>query len=98
MIGIFVHQHMGQKTRTGAAPLNRARGQRRLCDPLAAGAGHARAHDPVHHEAARNIFQLFGYIFAKAFELAAAGGAGIAHFQNRLIPTALVVDRWPIVW
>ena len=59
-------------------------------EPLAARTGHARAHDPIHHKAARHIFQFLGDILAKAFELAAAGGAGIAHFQNRLIARQMI--------
>ena len=90
MIRIFLHQHMGQKTRPRSASLNRARRQRGLADLLAARTGHARTHDPIHNEATRNIFQFLGDILAKPLELAAAGGAGIARFQNRLIAQQVI--------
>jgi len=48
VIRIFVHQHMRQQTRARAAALDRARGKCGLYNPVAAFAGHARAHDPVH--------------------------------------------------
>jgi hypothetical protein len=36
-------------------------------------------------------------ILAKPFELAAAGGAGIAHFQNRLIARQMI-RQWAAFW
>ena len=97
MIGVFIDQHMSQQAGSGAPALNRARRQCSLCDPLAARTGHARAHDPIHHKATRNIFQFLGDILTKAFELAAAGGAGIAHFQNRLIARQMI-RQWAAFW
>ena len=45
---------MGEQAGSGTSPLDRPRRQRRLADGLAAGAGQARAHDPVDHEPARH--------------------------------------------
>lgn len=63
VVRVFAYQNMRQKTGARAATLNRARGQWRLNNLVAAFAGHARAHNPVHDEAARDVFQLFGHIF-----------------------------------
>ena len=51
MVGILADQHMGQKARPRAAALDRARGQRGLDEPFAAGAGEPGTDDPVHDEA-----------------------------------------------
>ena len=50
----------------GAAALDRSGWQRELSEGLAAGTGHARAGDPVHHEPVGNILQLFGHILTEA--------------------------------
>jgi len=76
---------MGQKARPRATTLNRAPlswfackplsgsgWQRCLAESLAASAGHTRAHDAAHHEAAWDVFQLFGDILAKLAQIAAA--------------------------
>ena len=60
------------------------RRQGRLVEPLATATGQARAHDALHHEAAGDVFQLLGDIFADPLETAAAIGASLARRQNRL--------------
>mgnify|MGYP006872423340 CR=1 FL=1 len=52
-----------------APPLPRKVG---LGEAIATRAGHTRPDDAVHDRAARNIFRLFGYIFAKAAQFATA--------------------------
>jgi|GEM_PF-5348680 len=64
VITIFTNQDMSQKAGTGAATLNRARGQRGLGEGLTACACHARADDPAHDKTTGNILQLLGDIFA----------------------------------
>ncbi len=90
MIRIYVDQHMRQKAGTGSAALDRSRRQRRLSDPLATGAGHARTHDPVHHEAAGDVFELLGHVFAKPLQRAAARRAGPARRNHRLIARQVI--------
>lgn len=65
VISVLRHQHMGQQAWTGSTTLDRARWQRRLDDPLAAGAGHPRTHEAVHNEAAGHIVELFGDVVAE---------------------------------
>ena len=67
VIGIFVHQHMRQQARTRAAPFDRARRQRCLCERLAARACKAWPHDAVHDEATGDIFQFFGWFILRLF-------------------------------
>ena len=78
MIGILRDQHMGQQTRPGPAPFDWPRRQRRLMEPLAAGARQTRADDPVHDEPAGHILELFGDVLADPLEPAAAGGTAVA--------------------
>ena len=63
---------------------------------LTAGAGHARADDPVHDEAAGDIFQLFGYILAQLLEPAAARRAGLARREHRLKALQVIRQRPPL--
>jgi hypothetical protein len=85
VIAIFADQHMSQKTRAGTSARNRARGQLGLSESLAAGAGHAGPHNPLHNEVARDIFQLFGDIFAELLERTAAIAAGIAGREDLVL-------------
>ena len=75
---------MRQQAGTRAAALDRPRRQRRLVEPLAPATVQARAHDALHHEAAGDVFQLLGDIFAEPLETAAAIGASLARRKNRL--------------
>ena len=54
-------------------------------EPLTADAGHARTNNPVHYEAAGDVFQLFRHILAKQLQLAAALPTGVARRQDFLI-------------
>lgn len=73
MIGIFAHQHMGEETRTRPTALDGAGRQRSLDEPLAARTGQPRPHDPVHDEAARDVFQLLGHVLADPAQASALG-------------------------
>ena len=73
---------MGQQSGPGTPPLDRTRRQRRLADRLAARTGHARAHDAVHDEAARDVLQFLGDILTQRLQFAAALAAGIARRQH----------------
>ena len=73
---------MGQKAGAGATALDRTRLQRRLVEAFASATGQARAHDALHHEAAGDVFQLLGDIFAEALETVAAIGASLARRQE----------------
>lgn len=84
VIGVFAHQHMRQETGTAAATLNRALRQRGLHDLVTAFAGHARAHDPVHGEASRNVFQFFGNNFSNGPEIATTSTC-LARAQHLLV-------------
>ena len=84
VIAILRDQHMGQKAGAGTTALDRPRRQRRLVEAFATATGQARAHDALHHEAAGDVFQLLGDIFAEPLETAAAIGASLARRQNRL--------------
>src|SRR3954471_25047393 len=50
MIAVLRHQHTGEQAGPWPATLDWTGGHRRLADDLAAGAGQAWPHDPVHHE------------------------------------------------
>ena len=78
MISVFADQHMRQQAGAGSAALDRTRRQRRLDDGFAARAGFAGPDDTVHDKAARHILKLFGDIFAKGLQLAAAPRAIVA--------------------
>ena len=81
---------MGQKAGAGATALDRTRLQRRLVEAFASATGQARAHDALHHEAAGDVFQLLGDIFAEALETVAAIGASLARRQNRLFTRQMI--------
>ena len=85
MIAVLGDQHMGEQAGPGTSPLDRARRQGRLADGLAAGAGQARAHDPVHDEPTGHVVQLFGDILAQRLQPAAARSAGIAGREHGLL-------------
>ncbi len=84
---------MSEQSRIGATALDRTRRQRRLKDSFAARAGHARAHDLVHHEAPGNVFQFLGDVVAQMLELAAAGGAGLAGREHFFIARQML-GQW----
>ena len=96
MIAILRNQNMGEQTGAGTPALNRPRGQCCLGNLFTAGAGHARAHDPVHDKTAGNIFELFGHILAKPLEPAATVGAGITRREHRLIALQVIGQRSPL--
>lgn len=77
MVGELRDQHVGQQPRAGSAALDRARGQRRLHEALAAPAGEARPGDAVHDEAPRHVLELLGHVLPQASEAAAALRAGV---------------------
>ena len=87
-------RHMGQETRSRAAPLDGPRRQRGLDEPVAAGAGQPGPDDAVHDEATRHILQFLGHILADPAQAAAAIRAGIdARGQLDLHPGNVVGDR-----
>ena len=94
MIGVFADQNARRETRAGAAPLARARGQWGLNEAFSAGAGQPGPDDAVHDEAAGDVFQVLGHIFADPAQVPAAIGTGIGdgaefHFH----PWDMVRDR-----
>ena len=94
MIGIFVHQHMGEETRTRPTALDGAGRQRGLDEALAARTGQPRPHDPVHDEAARDVFQLLGDILADPAQAPAAIGTGVGTWrQFHFHPGEVIRDR-----
>jgi len=88
---------MGEQARTGASTRDRARRQLGLGESLAAGAGHAGAHDPLHNEVAGDVFQLFGDIFAELLELTTAIAAGVAGREYLFLALKVVRQRSAIV-
>ena len=93
MIAVFADQHMCEKAGTGTAPLDGAARQRCLREGLAAGAGHARAHDLANDKPARNVFQLLRHILAERSQGAATGGTGIARRQNLGLSLKVIGQR-----
>ena len=94
MVGIFADQNMGQQTWAGAAAFDGARGQRGLDEPFAAGAGQPGTDDAVHDEAAWDVFQFLGHIFAYPAQMTAAIGASLGTgAQFDLHPGDVVRDR-----
>ena len=85
--------NMRQQAGTRSAPFNRARGHRGLRYRLTATAGHTRSGDFVHHKAARDVFQLFGNIFARR-EIATALRAILANRQNLLDTFQMIGQRF----
>ena len=87
-------RHMGQETRSRAAPLDRARRQRGLDEPVAAGAGQPRADDAVHDKPARDILEFFGDVFADPAQAPATIDTGVrARRQFHLHPGNVIRDR-----
>jgi len=72
-------------------------GQLSLGESLAAGAGHARSHDPLNDEVAGDIFQLFGDIFAELLERTTTVAAGVAGRQYLFLAFEVVRQRCAIV-
>src|SRR5690606_8013954 len=77
MVGELADEHMRQETGSGTTALDRARGQRRLDEPLATRARQARPHDPVHDEPAGDILELLGDVLAETTERAATARAAL---------------------
>lgn len=108
VIGIFSDQNLRQQARPRAATLDGPRGQRGLDEPFTLGAGQARSHDPVHDEAAGDVFQLLGHILADPAQAAAAIGTGIGagalfHFHpwnvigdRTTLGLVLLLDVWQL--
>ncbi len=94
VIGILADQDMGQKARPGAAALDGARRKRRLDEAFAAGAGQPGPDDPVHDEAAGDILEFFGDVFADPVQATATVGTGIgAEAEFHFHPGDVVRDR-----
>lgn len=94
MVGILAHQHTGEQPGTGTAALDGSGGQRRLGEALAARAGQARAHDPVHHEPAGHILELLGHVFADTSQGSTTAGAAVAGRRELdLLARDVVGDR-----
>ena len=87
---------MGQQTGSGTTPLDRTRRQRRLADRLAARARHARAHDAVHDEAARDVLQFLGDILPERLQCAAALAAGIPRRQHLRVARQIGRERFAL--
>ncbi len=81
---------MGEKPWARPAALDRPWRQRRLVERLASAAGQARAHDALHHEAAGDVLQFFGDIFAQPLEAAAAVRAALARRKMHLLARQVV--------
>ena len=97
VIAVFADQDMCEQTRAWTSARNRARGQLSLGESLATGACHARPHNPLHDEVARNIFQLFGDILAQLLEHTAAIAAGITGQEYLFLAFKVVGQRCAIV-
>ena len=93
VIRVLRHQHVSQQPGAGTPPFDRARRKGGLHDPLAAGAGHSGADDPVHHEASGPILQLIGHVVAEPTERAATGPTGISRRQNLFFAGEMVRQR-----
>ena len=93
VVAVLRDQHMGEQTRPWPAALDRARGQRRLAECLAARAGHARAHDPGHDEAAGDVVELLGDVLSDPLQCAAALAAGVPGGEHLLVARQAVGER-----
>lgn|GEM_PF-5275448 len=71
MIHVFGHQHMGQQSRPGKPPGNRAARGRNLHDPVTAAAGQLGPHMANNLEARRLVLQNFGHVIAQMTKFAA---------------------------
>ena len=60
---------------------------------LAAAAGQTRAHDALHHEAARDVLQLLRHILAETLEATAAGPTALARREDRLFARQMIRQR-----
>ena len=110
MIGVFSGQHMGQRmgqrmgrqARTGTAPLDRVRWQRRLRECFTARTCKTRPHDPVRNEPSGDVFQFFGRIFPKTTQRPATLGAVVvASGQLDLHAWHVIRDQtplWLVLW
>ena len=77
MVGVLRDQHVSQQCRTGQAALDGPRRSGRLDHMFAGGAGELRPHVTNHLETGRDAFQLFGDIFTKLAQGAAAIGTAV---------------------
>ena len=94
VVDILAHQHMGEQPGTGTAALNGLGGQRRLGEALAARAGQARAHDPVHHEPAGHILELLRHVLTDPPQRSPAPNAAVALWKELdLLARDVVRDR-----
>jgi hypothetical protein len=82
VVAVLRHQDVGEEAGTRPASLDRARGQWRLHEALAARAGEPRTHDAVHDEAARHVLELFGDVLPQAPQVATAAGTGVLAGRN----------------
>jgi hypothetical protein len=78
MICELRNQHVGQPPRSCKATLDRTRWRGRFNHALTSVAGELRPHVANDLEAVRNVFQLFGDIFAELAQLTAAIGTRVA--------------------
>ena len=78
MISVFADQNIGQQTGARPPAFNRARGQWRLDNRLAARTGFAQADNPLHLEATQHVFQFLGPILAQGAQRATTLAAIIA--------------------
>ena len=101
VIAVLTDQHIGQKTRPGAATLNGTRWQWGLREHFTTGAGHARADDPAHDKATGNIFQLLGDILADILADLAQATATVTAIpigrQNLILPVQVIGQRGAVV-
>ncbi len=85
---------MREQARAGPSALDRPGRKRRLGEALAARAGEARPHDPVHNEPAGDVFEFLGHILADpAQRVAAIGTTVFARSDLDLHARDVVRDR-----
>ena len=82
VIAILADQNMRQQARARHVRVGLGGTAVGLRERLAAGAGHARAHDLADDKVSGDVFQFLRHILAKRLERAAAIAAGVARGQN----------------
>jgi hypothetical protein len=85
MIGIFRHQHMRQHAGGGPPARCRQSWRRRLSDRVTTAAGIFRPDMPDHPEAAGDIVEDLGNVFAEPSHVTAADGTGAGAIVLRLV-------------